>query len=91
VSARAQSRIDVTVVNQAARRLQIDGWRVRKDKSFSDHKYIEFTCGKYPPANELARNYNKMDWGAFSKALKGIAGTKWGTQDYTVGCTSLVS
>jgi hypothetical protein len=70
VSARSRSRIDVTVVNQAARRLQIDGWRVRKDESFSDHKYIEFTCGKYPPTNELARNYNKMDWGAFGKALK---------------------
>jgi ribonuclease HI len=70
VSARSRSRIDITVVNQAARRLQIDGWRVRKDESFSDHKYIEFTCGKYSPTNELARNYNKMDWGAFGKALK---------------------
>jgi hypothetical protein len=32
--------------------------------------YIEFMCGKYSPSDELTRNYNKMDWGAFSKALK---------------------
>jgi hypothetical protein len=30
VSAKARSRIDVTVVNQVARRMQIEGWRVRK-------------------------------------------------------------
>jgi hypothetical protein len=88
---RARSRIDVTVINQAARRLQIDGWRVQKDESFSDHKYIEFTCGRYPPSNEQARNYNKMDWGAFSKALKELLEPNGGTQNDAVGCTSHVS
>jgi hypothetical protein len=41
-----------------------------KDESFFNHIYIEFTCGKYPPAKELTPNYNKMDWGACSKTLK---------------------
>jgi hypothetical protein len=39
-------------------------------------------------SNELARNYNKMDWGAFGKALKESLEPNGEHRNDAVGCTS---
>lgn len=69
-STRASSNIDVTVANQATRDMTLADWKVRLDESFSDHRYIEFTCGKYEPTGEESRDLRKADWNCFREQLE---------------------
>ena len=71
---RAQSIIDVTVVNShAMRTLNVNGWEVLSEESFSDHRYIYFSIGKYAPKEEMYRNLKKANWEKFRAALESDA------------------
>ena len=63
--------IDITVVNnKALSELQINDWKVDKTDSFSDHKYITFTGGKFEMKKQLFRNFEKANWELFKTSLE---------------------
>ena len=70
VTSRAQSIIDVTVVNCAAlEHLNLREWTVSTEMSASDHRYILFELGKYRASSEKFRNLRKADWDTFQSLL----------------------
>ena len=65
-SNRAESIIDVTVVNEyALQNLEFKSWRVDPKPSHSDHRYIKFELGKLMPRIEYKRNWKKVQWHIF--------------------------
>ena len=71
---RAESVIDVTLVNQEAYNLlQIKNWKVDESISFSDHRYIRFEVSCCEPERKKSRNLAKADWGQFKILLDGAA------------------
>ena len=67
---RSESVIDVTVANSwAMQTMNLEGWRVADEQSFSDHRYISFSMGKYVPKVEEYRNLRKADWDLFQSSL----------------------
>jgi len=70
-TSRAKSIIDVTLMNASAeRRLNLSGWEVQEAPSFSDHKYIQFSLGKYVPGVNTFRNLKKANWLVFEEAME---------------------
>ena len=72
VTSRAKSVIDITIINEPAlsTNTTIKEWRVDTEKnSMSDHRYIRYTVGSYAPEKESYRNYKRMNWESFEKAL----------------------
>ncbi len=70
VSSRAESIIDVTMVNASALALlDLDNWRVDQSMTLSDHKYILFSIGNLMPVREKFRNLKKVNWDDFRMAL----------------------
>ena len=69
---RAESIIDVTMVNSAFyNTMNVNDWQVLGDEpSFSDHKYITFSWGKYIPAQRQYRNLKKANWSSFKELTK---------------------
>ncbi len=67
---RAESIIDVTIINStAANLLALSDWRVDlATPSHSDHRYINFDLGQYKPEEEAYRKWKKIDWDAFRQA-----------------------
>ena len=62
-TSRAQSIIDVTVINShATRDLLVTDWRVDTTPSFSDHRYINFELGQYSRGEVETRSFKKGDW-----------------------------
>ena len=67
---RASTIIDLTVMNVfALEQLNLEGWEVLTEQSFSDHRYIQFSLGKYKPKEETYRNLKKADWSNFQRHL----------------------
>ena len=68
----AETLIDVTLMNAyASANLTMTDWEVETDKpSFSDHRYIKFSLGKYEPTERSFRNLKKADWDRFRLALE---------------------
>ena len=70
VTKRAESIIDLTVVNcYALENLNLEGWKVETEDSFSDHRYISFSIGKYKPAEQMFRNLKKANWALYEEIL----------------------
>ncbi len=71
VTSRAESIIDVTMVNCAAlEQLKVQDWEVDRSFSGSDHRYVSYTVGKYVPYSQQYRNLKKADWELFRGALE---------------------
>ena len=69
-TSRAKSCIDITVVNNMVlQSLNLMDWEVSTEASFSDHKYVTFSLGKYIPVEEKYRNLRKADWNLFQNML----------------------
>ncbi len=70
MSSRADSIIDVTMVNATAiTLLDLEDWRVDKSMSASDHRYLLFSIGRFTPKGELVRNLKRADWETFRSIL----------------------
>jgi ribonuclease HI len=70
VTSRSESIIDVTLMNlEAALHLNLRDWKVDDGVSFSDHRYITFSLGKYVPQKRVYRNLAKANWDLFREKL----------------------
>ena len=80
VSGVGSSIIDVTVMNcSALEKLNLSQWGVSTEATFSDHKYIFYSLGKYQPSEETFRNLKKANWEKFAEVLdeQPLAEIKW--------------
>ena len=62
------SFIDVTLVNFKAIDY-VSNWKVDKEASMSDHRYIQFTYGKGSKSCRWFRNIKKANWSLFQRIL----------------------
>ena len=70
VSTRAESVIDVTMINTSAlNKLTVADWEVSLEPSLSDHRYVLFNIGHYSPEVKSFRNLRKADWQLFVEHL----------------------
>ena len=70
VSTRAESIIDVTLMNSLAySTTNLRNWRVDTGVSFSDHRYITFDMEAYIPQRREYRNLKNANWGLFRAIL----------------------
>ena len=68
-----KSCIDVTLANVKAFD-RVNKWRVDKELSMSDHRYIQFTYGTESSPSKMFRNVKRANWLLFQRNL-------WNVQD----------
>ncbi|MEO0804506.1 MAG: hypothetical protein AAFY57_19895, partial [Cyanobacteria bacterium J06642_2] len=65
-----ESIIDLTIANcYALENLNLEGWKVETEASFSDHRYISYSVGKYRPSEPKFRNLRKANWDLYGATL----------------------